>query len=181
MPPRQSPSNRLAGWRARSSADPELQEQMERSIEQRCETVRGTHRPSTGRVVVWNSHRANHLGQRSIRSHSKGRTYGCKRSDPLKKLLCHGGRPHMGPGLRRDDTEIVAPPVNHTSAFSRHELSELCSSFRPHFAEGAGKAGCRLHPWARCNKKHRGRTTGVTGNNPAFPARWVTAYTCSPR
>ncbi|MEH2674522.1 hypothetical protein DXU07_35705 [Bradyrhizobium elkanii] len=37
------------------------------------------------------------------RSHSTGRTYGCKRSDLTKKLLCHGGRPHMGPGLRRDD------------------------------------------------------------------------------
>ncbi|RYM30973.1 hypothetical protein EWH13_05195 [Bradyrhizobium elkanii] len=37
------------------------------------------------------------------RSHSTGRTYGCKRSDLTKKLLCHGGRPHMGPGFRRDD------------------------------------------------------------------------------
>src|SRR5216683_2727288 len=35
---------------------------------------------------------------------STGRTYGCKRSDQtIKKLLWHGGRPHMGPGLRRDD------------------------------------------------------------------------------
>jgi hypothetical protein len=49
------------------------------------------------------------------------------------------------------------------------------------FEEGAGKAGCRSHPWIPCNKKHGSRTTGVTGNNPAFPARWVTAYTCSPR
>jgi len=31
--------------------------------------------------------------------------------DPLKKLLCHGGRPHMGPGLRRDDSECVAVPA----------------------------------------------------------------------
>ncbi|NWL44048.1 hypothetical protein FBF71_43915, partial [Bradyrhizobium elkanii] len=37
-----------------------------------------------------------------------GRTYGCKRSDLTKKLLCHGGRPHMGPRFRRDDTELVA-------------------------------------------------------------------------
>jgi hypothetical protein len=42
--------------------------------------------------------------------------------------------------------------------------------------EGAGKAGCRLHPWVPCNKKHGGRTTGSTGNTPAFPARWFTAY-----
>jgi hypothetical protein len=30
--------------------------------------------------------------------------------------------------------------------------------------EGAGKAGCRLHPWIPCNKKHGGRTTGSTEN-----------------
>src|SRR5262245_50832935 len=29
--------------------------------------------------------------------------------------------------------------------------------------EGAGKAGCWLHPWVPCNKKHGGRTTGSTG------------------
>jgi hypothetical protein len=30
-----------------------------------------------------------------------------------------------------------------------------------HEGEGAGKAGCRSHPWAPCNKKkHGGRTTG---------------------
>jgi len=43
-------------------------------------------------------------------------------------------------------------------------------------AEGAGKAGCRLHPWAPCNKKHGGRATGSTGFTPAFPAQWFTAY-----
>jgi hypothetical protein len=29
--------------------------------------------------------------------------------------------------------------------------------------EGAGKAGCPPHPWPACNKKARGRTTGVAG------------------
>jgi hypothetical protein len=41
--------------------------------------------------------------------------------------------------------------------------------------EGAGKAGRRSHPRVPCNKKHGGRTTGSTGNTPAFPARWFTA------
>jgi hypothetical protein len=29
-------------------------------------------------------------------------------SDPIRpeKLLWHGGRPHMGPGVRRDDVDI---------------------------------------------------------------------------
>ena len=51
------------------------------SIDPRCETVRGTHWPKEGRVVVWSSRRGNHLGQRSIAFASTGRTYGCKRSD----------------------------------------------------------------------------------------------------
>jgi hypothetical protein len=29
--------------------------------------------------------------------------------------------------------------------------------------EGAGNAGCGLHPWSACNKKARGRTTGSAG------------------
>jgi hypothetical protein len=30
-------------------------------------------------------------------------------SDPItpQNLLCHGGRPHMGPGLRRDDKRYL--------------------------------------------------------------------------
>src|SRR5579863_1901963 len=72
------------------------------SIDPRCETVRGTHWPKPGRVVVWSSRRGNHLGQRSRPTASTGRTYGCKRSDQtVKKLLCHGGRPHMGPRVGR--------------------------------------------------------------------------------
>jgi hypothetical protein len=38
--------------------------------------------------------------------------------------------------------------------------------------EGAGKAGCRLHPWAPCNKKHGGRTTGQP-DNPGLPCAMV--------
>src|SRR6266566_8250925 len=74
------------------------------SIDPRCETVRGTHWPKKGREVVWSSRRGNHLGQRPKATASTGRTYGCKRSDQtLKKLLWHGGRPHMGPRFRGDD------------------------------------------------------------------------------
>ena len=45
-----------------------------------------------------------------------------------------------------------------------------------------GKPGAdRTHGPRAMGRKLGGRTTGVTGYNPAFPARWVTAYTCSPR
>ncbi len=44
--------------------------------------------------------------------------------------------------------------------------------------EGAGKAGCALHPRSRvqtCTKK-RTRAYRFSGGIPAFPARWFTAY-----
>src|ERR1700720_2387886 len=73
------------------------------SIDPRCETVRGTHWPKPGRVVVWSSRRGNHLGQRSNRPHQQAGHMDA--SDPIRpeKLLWHGGPPHMGPGVRRDD------------------------------------------------------------------------------
>ena len=53
-----------------------------------------------GRLGVWNSHRGNHLGQRSCASAKTGRTYGRKRSDQsaAQITLRGGGRPHMGSG-----------------------------------------------------------------------------------
>src|SRR2546430_10784511 len=48
-----------------------------------------------GRLGVWNSHRGNHLGQRSCASAKTGRTYGRKRSDhsTAQINLREGGRP----------------------------------------------------------------------------------------
>ena len=53
-------------------------------------------------------------------------------------------------------------------------------ALRPSFAirspssktEGAGKAGCRSHPWSACNKKARGRTTG-TSRTTGLPCAMV--------
>src|SRR2546429_9501175 len=83
------------------------------SIDPRCETVRGTHWPVKVAGVFGTRVAENHLGQRSKRPASTGRTYGCKRSDQtLKKILRHGGRPHMGPGVRRDDVTLRSHPVH---------------------------------------------------------------------
>jgi hypothetical protein len=41
--------------------------------------------------------------------------------------------------------------------------------------EGAGKAGCRSHPWSACNKKARGRTTGTPDIRPSLH-NGLTAY-----
>src|SRR5216684_440674 len=85
------------------------------SIDPRCETIRGTHWPKTGRVVVWNPRRGNHLGQRSKPTASTGRTYGCKRSDQtVKKLLRHGGRPHM------DASDPIRPSKNSCGTGAVH-------------------------------------------------------------
>ena len=82
------------------------------SIDPRCETVRGTHWPKAGRRCVWNSRRGKpswpavkrnrinrpDIWMQAIRSNQK-------------KLLWHGGRPHMGPGVRRDDKLGYLPPA----------------------------------------------------------------------
>src|SRR2546429_8247423 len=62
------------------------------SIDPRCETVRGTHWPVKVAGVFGTRVAENHLGQRSKRPASTGRTYGCKRSDQtLKKTLAARG------------------------------------------------------------------------------------------
>ena len=84
----------------------------------------------------------------------------------------------MGRCVRRDDTKHVAQLVRQTSTFSRHVLPEPCCSFRPLLSRGRRESRVPIAPmgpeqWVESSGV---RTTGVTGNNPAFPARWVTAY-----
>jgi hypothetical protein len=50
--------------------------------------------------------------------------------------------------------------------------------------EGAGKAGCPMHPQPRVQnlgEAHEHSHYRFAGNTQAFPAQWFTAYTCSPR
>jgi hypothetical protein len=43
----------------------------------------------------------------------------------------------------------------------------------PENKEGAGKAGCLLHPQPHAqNKKHMSKSPQVRQSSPAFPARW---------
>jgi hypothetical protein len=49
----------------------------------------------------------------------------------------------------------------------------VIQSNHPHErTEGAGKTGCRSHPWSACNKKARGRTTG-TSRTTGLPCAMV--------
>jgi hypothetical protein len=106
-----------------------------------------------GRLGVWNSHRGNHLGQRSCASAKTGRTYGRKRSDQIyaTTVLQGGGRPHMG-SRRRSASQAIdlpsgggvnlgrlftlgAPPKTITFAFLHNldptKTSSLIASGRP--------------------------------------------------
>ena len=64
-------------------------------------------------------------------------------------------------------------------AFSRHDLPELCISFHPHQTEGAGKAGCALHPRSRVQSAQKESAHEHTGPAEAFrlsPRDGLTAY-----
>ena len=62
--------------------------------------------------------------------------------------------------------------LTHDAAFSRRDASELCSHFGPPCTEGAGKAGCRLHPWVPC-KESTGAGPQVNRKHPGFPCAVV--------
>src|ERR1700694_5820513 len=104
--PRHSPLKRSAGRRRSPTgcAGAARGEQVEGSIDPRCETVRGTQWPLKVAGVFGTRVAESHLGQRSKRPHQQAGHMDA--SDPIRprKLLWHGGRPHMGPGVRRDDS-----------------------------------------------------------------------------
>jgi hypothetical protein len=68
--------------------------------------------------------------------------------------------------------------------FERHDLAvsrrpwrpSWCRKARPRNKEGAGKTGCRPHPWPACNKKSRRQSPQAQPNHPAFPARWCYGF-----
>src|SRR5207302_9523562 len=91
------------------------------SIDPRCETVRGTHWP---KKVAWLF--GARVAETILASGPKSphqQAGHMDASDPIKpskKLLWHGGRPHMGPGFRGDDCEIArhrVETIDHDVAF----------------------------------------------------------------
>src|SRR6188768_3863246 len=61
----------------------------------------------------------------------------------------------------------------YTSAFSRHDLPEVCLSLSL-TNEGAGNAGCALHPRSRVRNRAKKLHTSIqgSGEHPTFPAQW---------
>src|ERR1700688_4269707 len=119
------------------------------SIDPRCETLRGTHWPKKGRLVVWNSRRGSHLGQRSTdRINRPDIWMQAIRSDRQKTLVARGPSTYgslLSQGrhlfLPRDDAKLcdnknelpgeTCPPQNN-----RQTLPTWC-------ARGPGPAAMR--------------------------------------
>src|SRR2546430_4652274 len=131
------------------------------SIDPRCETSRGTHRPNPGRVVVWSSRRGSHLGQRSKTTASTGRTYGCKRSDQTAKPLVPRGPSTYGSriALRLSGTTASSlnqvfkqPPVFPRRDFAR--VMPTCCPSEPQRAQGKPGADCARSTVCNGRKTH---------------------------
>ncbi len=82
-------------------------------------------------------------------------------------------------------TCVTRPHKNSArgSAASRRAVaSELCWQVRPCQKKGAGKAGCRPHPWPACRKKSRRQSPQDWPKHSGLPcAMGLTAAPCSPR
>src|SRR3979411_1221125 len=118
------------------------------SIDPRCETVRGTHWPKKGRVVDWSSRRGSHLGQRFKPPHQQAGHMDA--SDPIRpqKTLAARGPSTYGSrlslrvaGTTRMFVQKIC--VRILAAQIARGLTERLPLLR---TEGAGKAGCPMHP-----------------------------------
>ena len=158
------------------------------SIDPGCEQIRGTHWPNKGRVVDWNSCRGNHLGQRSQNDRiNRPDIWTQAIRSYLKKLLCHGGRPHMGPGLRRDDTEewlksISAQAIIHSFQWTHLRAPRTIYPGLRNVAplkqreQGMPGARCTRSLVCKMYKEKRTRVYRFSGSIRHSPRNGFTAY-----
>ncbi|MEH2566386.1 hypothetical protein V1289_006013 [Bradyrhizobium sp. AZCC 2289] len=79
-----------------------------------------------------------------------------------------------GPGGYESWNRVRDANPSHQSALSRRHTPESCKNLVPPKTEGAGKAGCALHPRSRAPFVHKNTHTSiqVQRRHPAFPAQW---------
>ena len=90
----------------------------------------------------------------------------------------------MGPGSSPgrqwfcSSDSTVKQRRGYTSALSRRDAPELWVTFHPLERRGRRESRVRAAPAVSCANcaKKRTRAYRFSGNTPAFPARWVTAY-----
>jgi hypothetical protein len=74
----------------------------------------------------------------------------------------------------RGGNSIRMSNSGYTSAFSRRDAPEVCVWLSPQ-QEGAGNAGCALHPRSRVQRVEKKMHTSIqgSGGDPTFPAQWL--------
>src|ERR1700676_1339798 len=98
-----------------------------------------------------------------------------------KAVIASEAKQSIAPHKERMDCFVRFAPRNDGCSLPTH-LRDPAARFarvvtlvsRPRKSEGAGNAGCALHPRSRvqnCAKK-RTRAYRFSGGNPAFPAQW---------
>jgi len=105
---------------------------------------------------------------------------------PTTYACGYGFRARCFASPRNDDQRDFAlnPPIKQQGRYSRSRSASRSSydlQNHPRKAEGAGKAGCRSHPWSACNKKARGRTTGTSRTSGLPCATVLTLIRALPR
>jgi hypothetical protein len=77
-----------------------------------------------------------------------------------------------------DSTQQSNSEETYDSSIPRRDASGFCKNFRPEKSEGAGNAGCQLHPQprVRSDKAHELVTTGSDGFTRHSPRNGFTAY-----
>ena len=90
------------------------------------------------------------------------------------RLRCWFGAMRHCPSQPVIGVSIQISDRSYTSAFSRHDLPEVCISLSLK-NEGAGNAGCALHPRSRVQNAREKAHTSIqgSGEHPTFPAQWL--------
>ena len=96
-----------------------------------------------------------------------------------RRPMTGSAKQSIAPCKERMDCFVASAPRNdvdgHNPAFSRRDPPEVCVNFRALKSEGAGNAGCALHPRSRVQNGRRKRTRAYrfSGGTPTFPAQWL--------
>jgi hypothetical protein len=93
----------------------------------------------------------------------------CERSEAIQG---HKGR------LDCFVASLLAMTVRHKLSFSRHTAPEVCNCVRPKGKEGAGNAGCPMHPWSAQNAVVSHRFTGL--NRHSLHNGFTASFVLSP-
>ena len=70
---------------------------------------------------------------------------------------------------------MTAEGGKRSFAFSRHDLPEVLQIVSPSNSEGAGNAGCALHPRSHVHRALKNAHMSIqgSGEHPTFPAQWL--------